>query len=56
MHKAVLTMKSTTEKRDPGMALTGELGWTSHFRQFYEAKKDLLDILFREVLRNEGKR
>jgi len=38
-------MKAATEKRKSGIALIGDLPWGSHFCQFYQTKKDLLDIL-----------
>lgn len=38
-------MKHAAEKRDSGIALIGDLPWGSHFCQFYQTKKDLLDIL-----------
>lgn len=33
------------EKRNSGIALIGDLPWGSHFCQFYQTKKDLLDVL-----------
>lgn len=38
-------MTSATEKRKSGITLIGDLPWGSHFCQFYQTKKDLLDIL-----------
>jgi hypothetical protein len=38
-------MKSLQEKRNSGIPLVGPLPWGSHFCQFYETQKDLLDIL-----------
>jgi hypothetical protein len=38
-------MKPATEKRKSGIALIGDLPWGSHFCQFYQEKRDLLDIL-----------
>jgi len=37
-------MKSAS-KRDSGITFLGDLPWGSHFCQFYQTKKDLLDIL-----------
>jgi len=48
-------MRSTTEKRESGIALIGDLPWGSHFCQFYETQEDLLDTLipyFRAGLEN----
>lgn len=48
-------MKAAKEKRNSGIALVGDLPWGSHFCQFYQTKKDLLDILvpyFRAGLEN----
>ncbi|MBI4835612.1 MAG: MEDS domain-containing protein [Planctomycetes bacterium] len=42
-------------KRDSGIALIGSLPWGSHFCQFYQTKKDMLDVLipyFRAGLEN----
>lgn len=38
-------MKAAGEKRNSGIALIGDLPWGSHFCQFYQTKKDLLDVL-----------
>lgn len=38
-------MKTADEKRNSGIALIGAIAWGSHFCQFYETKKDLLDVL-----------
>lgn len=38
-------MKTATEKRNSGITLIGDLPWGSHFCQFYQTKKDLLDVL-----------
>jgi len=38
-------MTLTTGKRNSGIALVGDLPWGTHFCQFYQTKKDLLDIL-----------
>lgn len=38
-------MKPSMEKRNSGIALIGNVPWGSHFCQFYQTKKDLLDIL-----------
>jgi len=38
-------MKPATENRKSGIALIGDLPWGSHFCQFYQTKKDLLDVL-----------
>jgi len=38
-------MKTGTEKRPSGIALIGEVPWGTHFCQFYQTKRDLLDIL-----------
>jgi len=43
------------KKTDSGIPIIGELPWGSHFCQFYETKKDMLDILipyFRAGLQN----
>jgi hypothetical protein len=48
-------MEPVTEKRKSGIALIGDLPWGSHFCQFYQTKKDMLDILipyFRAGLEN----
>jgi hypothetical protein len=48
-------MEPATEKRKSGIALIGDLPWGSHFCQFYQTKKDMLDILipyFRAGLEN----
>jgi hypothetical protein len=48
-------MKASTQKRDSGIALVGDLPWGSHFCQFYQTKSDLLDVLvpyFRAGLEN----
>jgi len=48
-------MEAMTEKRKSGIALIGDLPWGSHFCQFYQTKKDMLDILipyFRAGLEN----
>ena len=48
-------MEPTTEKRKSGLALIGDLPWGSHFCQFYQTKKDMLEILipyFRAGLEN----
>jgi PAS domain S-box-containing protein len=34
-----------SDKRKSGISLIGDLPWGSHFCQFYQTKKDLLDIL-----------
>ena len=33
------------EKRDSGIALVGALPWGTHFCQFYQTKKDMIDIV-----------
>ncbi len=38
-------MGAAAEKRNSGIALVGDLPWGSHFCQFYQTKKDLLDVL-----------
>lgn len=38
-------MKTSAEKRNSGIALVGDIPWGSHFCQFYQTRKDLLDIL-----------
>lgn len=38
-------METVPSKRNSGIALVGDLPWGSHFCQFYQTKKDLLDIL-----------
>ncbi|GAM10218.1 hypothetical protein OR1_02506 [Geobacter sp. OR-1] len=38
-------MKTSAGKRNSGIALVGDIPWGSHFCQFYQTKKDLLDIL-----------
>jgi len=38
-------MNSVTQKRKSGISLIGDLPWGSHFCQFYDTKKDLLDVL-----------
>jgi hypothetical protein len=38
-------MKPTGEKRNSGIALIGDVPWGTHFCQFYQTKKDLLDML-----------
>jgi hypothetical protein len=51
-------MKPTTEKRESGIALVGELPWGTHFCQFYKTKKDLTDTLvpfFKAGLENNEK-
>jgi hypothetical protein len=48
-------MEASTERRNSGIALVGDLPWGSHFCQFYQTKKDLLDVLvpyFRAGLEN----
>ena len=48
-------MRGAAEKRDSGIALVGELPWGSHFCQFYQTQKDMLDVLvpfFRAGLEN----
>ncbi len=43
------------DKRESGIAFLGNLSWGSHFCQFYETKKDMLEILvpyFKAGLRN----
>ncbi len=49
------TMKPAIEKRKSGIPLVGDLPWGTHFCQFYQTKKDLLDMLipyFRAGLEN----
>ncbi len=44
-----------SDKRKSGISLIGDLPWGSHFCQFYQTKKDLLDILvpyFKAGLKN----
>lgn len=38
-------MKPPEEKRASGIALVGDVPWGTHFCQFYQTKKDLLDML-----------
>ena len=38
-------MGTAAEKRNSGITLVGDLPWGSHFCQFYQTKKDLLDVL-----------
>ncbi|HLE41595.1 MAG TPA: MEDS domain-containing protein [Nitrospirota bacterium] len=38
-------MNPSTEKRNSGIALIGDVPWGTHFCQFYQTKKDLLDML-----------
>jgi hypothetical protein len=38
-------MKPSAEMRDSGVALIGDLPWGSHFCQFYQTKKDVLEVL-----------
>ena len=38
-------MKPSCGKRNSGIALIGDLPWGSHFCQFYQTRKDLLDVL-----------
>ena len=38
-------MKFAAEKRNSGIALIGDVPWGTHFCQFYQTKKDLLDML-----------
>ncbi len=48
-------MEPVPEKRKSGIALIGDLPWGTHFCQFYQTKKDMLDILipyFRAGLEN----
>lgn len=48
-------MNAASGTRKSGIALLGDLPWGSHFCQFYQTKKDLLDILipyFRAGLEN----
>jgi hypothetical protein len=45
-------------KRDSGISIVGGLPWGSHFCQFYQTQKDLLDVLvpyFRAGLENNEK-
>jgi hypothetical protein len=35
----------STDKRNSGIALIGDLPWGTHFCQFYKTRKDLLDVL-----------
>ena len=35
----------TTDRRNSGIALVGELPWGSHFCQFYKTKQDMTDIV-----------
>lgn len=48
-------MMPEVERRNSGIALIGDLPWGSHFCQFYQTRKDLLDVLvpyFRAGLEN----
>lgn len=48
-------MESTSEKRNSGVALVGDIPWGSHFCQFHASPEDLLDTLvpyFRAGLEN----
>jgi hypothetical protein len=38
-------MKAAADKRNSGIALIGEVPWGTHFCQFYQTRKDLIDIL-----------
>lgn len=38
-------MKSTADKRNSGITLIGDVPWGTHFCQFYQTRKDLIDIL-----------
>ncbi|HPL67584.1 MAG TPA: MEDS domain-containing protein [Smithellaceae bacterium] len=38
-------MQFMAEKRNSGIALIGDLPWGTHFCQFYQTKKDLLDVV-----------
>ncbi|HEY6837236.1 MAG TPA: MEDS domain-containing protein [Geobacteraceae bacterium] len=38
-------MNAMAKRRNSGITLVGDLPWGSHFCQFYQTKKDLLDIL-----------
>ena len=45
-----------SDKRKSGISIIGDLPWGSHFCQFYQTKKDLLDILvpyFKAGLKNK---
>ena len=35
----------TTELRETGISVVGDMPWGTHFCYFYETKQDLLDIL-----------
>ncbi len=48
-------MATLAEKRKSGIALVGDIPWGSHFCQFYQTRKDMIDIVvpyFRAGLEN----
>src|SRR4030067_506389 len=47
--------KRASDQRESGLSLLGSVPWGTHFCQFYQTKKDLLDILvpyFKAGLKN----
>jgi len=53
--REALMTAASTDTRDSGIALVGELPWGSHFCQFYTTKDDMIDIVvpyFRAGLEN----
>ena len=50
-----MPMTTSSERRDSGIALVGQLPWGSHFCQFYNSQEDMIDIVvpyFRAGLEN----